>query len=400
MLLHYFRKRKTFPFALSLYHLTLHTAEAVWSVNYDGTCIPELFVSSAWENVKRKISLFSFKDREKQNWIIRASVSTLTPKEKPLKMKKVHAYEKTESNWTAAHFLKESAKIGDYLERAAFGDFHTANWLGLQGVGTNWKVDVCNYDLYDGLAGIALFLGYLSFLTHNPKYARLAWRACNQIYQWFQKEQEPLSIGAFNGWSGVIYGFTHLSSLLNDQKLIEWTHQIIERFDDPENDEELDWIGGAAGCLVVLLGLYVRTGSQRARSLAIRCGDHLIQKAIRSKVGLGWKSINDSLLTGMAHGAAGCAEALAKLFQATVDIRYREAAMSAAHFERSQFCHKNQNWFDWRGSNPDATVVQWCAGAPGIGLSRTVLFSLLNDPEYKEEIQIAMDTTSWRWWEY
>jgi lantibiotic modifying enzyme len=109
--------------------------------------------------------------------------------------------------------------------------------------------------------------------------------------------------------------------------------------------------------------------------------------------GLGWKSISDSPLTGMAHGASGFAVALAKLFQITGDIRYRETAIGALQFERSQFCGDTQNWFDRRGDVPDPTIVQWCTGAPGIGLARIPLITLLNDPHLNNEMEIALKTT-------
>ena len=83
-------------------------------------------------------------------------------------------------------------------------------------------------------------------------------------------------------------------------------------------------------------------------------------------------------LCGYAHGAAGIGHALAELFGATGEARFRDAAERAFDYERS--------WLDpGRGPGPtcaasraapggEAPVVpaaeSWCNGAPGIALSR------------------------------
>lgn len=77
--------------------------------------------------------------------------------------------------------------------------------------------------------------------------------------------------------------------------------------------------------------------------------------------------------TGLAHGAAGIALALARLYAATGRERWRRAAQAALARERSVFDPVARNWPDLRASrlaHGPGSLVGWCGGAPGIALSR------------------------------
>ncbi|HZR39653.1 MAG TPA: lanthionine synthetase LanC family protein, partial [Ktedonobacteraceae bacterium] len=69
-------------------------------------------------------------------------------------------------------------------------------------------------------------------------------------------------------------------------------------------------------------------------------------------------------------------------------------------YEHSVFLPEQQNWPDLRDiarahsqKSEHATMVAWCHGAPGIGLSRLGSLRYLDDATIREEITIAVKTT-------
>lgn len=81
-------------------------------------------------------------------------------------------------------------------------------------------------------------------------------------------------------------------------------------------------------------------------------------------------------LTGFAHGAAGMALAMSKLYRVTSDERYRAAALVAVDFENIYFDKALKNWLDLRPTEvngPLRSPDQWCYGATGIGLARSAM---------------------------
>jgi lantibiotic modifying enzyme len=119
--------------------------------------------------------------------------------------------------------------------------------------------------------------------------------------------------------------------------------------------------------------------------------------------GIGWK-LPDSMeatapLTGFSHGASGIGFALLRLFSATGEVRYRDAAIDAFRYERTQFDSAEGNWYDLRKNaeghdGRPATAISWCHGAPGIGLARIYALNFTDDPAIQADLDAALSTTS------
>ena len=84
-----------------------------------------------------------------------------------------------------------------------------------------WSLCPVRTSVYDGLAGIALFFGYLGTLRDDEKFRQLARRtAASVATTWRFESSAQRSIGAFSGLGGLIYVFTHLAQLLGDEELL------------------------------------------------------------------------------------------------------------------------------------------------------------------------------------
>src|SRR5258708_33077874 len=104
-------------------------------------------------------------------------------------------------------------------------------------------------------------------------------------------------------------------------------------------------------------------------------------------------------MTGFSHGAAGIAYALLRLYAASGEVRFHEAAEEAINYEQRLFMPNANNWPDLRprandDSGGPAFGVSWCHGAPGIGLARLGGFPMLDTPDIRHHIAAALQSTT------
>jgi lantibiotic modifying enzyme len=157
-------------------------------------------------------------------------------------------------------------------------------------------------------------------------------------------------------------------------------------------------MAGAAGALVGLVAYHRVSGSARARDLARRCAEHLLaHQTPTPHGGASWRAATGHYLTGMSHGAAGIAMALARLHDITGDPRLSAAVRDALAFEDAVFDAEQGNWPDLRHPSPDrpAFMEAWCHGAPGIGLARAAMpravSTAVDEPAVDQAIDQAID---------
>ncbi|MEC4812015.1 MAG: type 2 lanthipeptide synthetase LanM family protein [Scytonema sp. PMC 1069.18] len=368
--------------------------------------ITDLFEKSGMAVVHLRLQHLSEADLEKQLWFIRASLATL-------------AMGKDQSSWTtyslvepqtvATHnqLLAASKMVGERLESLALLGDNDVTWIGLTLTAKDrWLLLPLGADLYSGIPGIAIFFAYLGMITSEERYTRRARTALKTMQRQVKESRSYItSISAFDGWAGVIYTLSHLGMLWNQPELFVEAENLVTLLPELiEQDEQLDIISGAAGCIGGLISLYQCVPSQRILAAAIQCGDRLIAKAQPMKHGIGWvnKNIGTKPLTGFSHGGAGIAWALLELAALTGKERFRTAAIQAINYERSLFCPKRGNWLDLRNfaakvlekkDKQNTCLTAWCHGAPGIGLSRLRGLSHLDDAEIRSEIDTALNTT-------
>ena len=151
----------------------------------------------------------------------------------------------------------------------------------------------------------------------------------------------------------------------------------------------MDFIGGAAGGILALLGPGIPEAPEHFRRAAVALGETICAAAEPIGPAWAWTSIRASgadlgprPLTGLSHGAAGLGLALVALFTATGREDFRDGARRAFAYEDGLFDERRGNWPDLRRHEADDRprfAVAWCHGAPGIVLAR--LRALELDPE-------------------
>lgn len=364
---------------------------------------------SGLELARRRLERFGPKDLKRQLWLLRGSLATLVSVARPALGPRRRDLAEPTAGVDRRRLLAASCAIGDQLVSTAFRDAEEAAWIGLSMVQQKqWVLSPVGIDLYDGVAGIALYLACLGKISGQQRYSELARAALKTIRRRLQPDKRGKGqgeIGGFIGWGGLLYTLPHLATLWNERGLLdqayEWLEELPERVGQ---DKDLDIIGGAAGCIAGLLCLQACRPSGRILEVATQCGDHLLAQARPMAAGLGWDSFfpGDGPLTGFSHGAGGIAWALLELAAVTGEGRFKTAALGGIAYERSLFSTEAGNWPDLRvfdttakqeSAEPLRFQVTWCHGAPGIGLARLLCRRLLADPLLEEEIEVALRTT-------
>jgi type 2 lantibiotic biosynthesis protein LanM len=383
---------------------TQPSSRDLWNSSHER--IANFFDESSMTLVQRRLQGLSDPDLTQQIWFIRASLTSLAMSEDRVRWQ---TYRLTEPQTivTCDQLLLASRAVGDRLEALALRDDRNALWIGLKLINERrCSIAPLEFDLYDGLAGVVLFLAYLGVITQEERYTRLAQAALTRMRRMLEQSRSfIMSVGGFLGWGGVIYTLTHLGELWNQPALRSEAEAVVELLPSLiKQDKHFDIMGGAAGCIGSLLSLYRCNPSEPTLAVAIQCGDHLIAKAQPMEHGSGWipKFGRTKPLTGFSHGAAGIAWALLELAAVTGEERFRKAALDAIAYERSLFRPEVSNWPDLRdfattlqadNNNQHTCMTAWCHGAPGIGLARLRCLQHLDDAEIRSEINAALKTT-------
>jgi lantibiotic modifying enzyme len=161
----------------------------------------------------------------------------------------------------------------------------------------------------------------------------------------------------------------------------------------------LDIIGGSAGTILGLLSLYKQVGDEALLKRALLCGHHLLEQRVETVSGArGWSTLQKQPLTGFSHGVAGIAYALLQLSQTTGQQAFKEAAEEAIRFEQHLFSPEAGNWPDLREVSVSADgspvfAIGWCHGATGIGQARLGGLPILDTPQVREDLRVALQTT-------
>ncbi|OUL34032.1 LanM family lanthionine synthetase [Nostoc sp. 106C] len=312
---------------------------------------------------------------------------------------------------TSEQLLQNAQAIAQEIQkRAICGADGSVNWIGLNYISSaeRYQLQVMGDSLYDGNCGIALFLAALDRVTSNTQFRNLALAALQSVrrvlqtsnVEFIHRFDRRIGIGGGIGLGSIIYSLVRISQFLQEEVILEdaWRAANLISPEGIAADQKLDVIQGAAGAILGLLALYTTTGDPAVLDKVVLCGQHLLEHRISiDNYSRAWKTFAEKPLTGFSHGAAGIVYALLRLYVVTRDRKYLEAACEGIAYERSVFSPADANWPDFRGigqnDQPRFIAVNWCNGAPGIGLARVGGLSILKTDTICQDVEVALQTT-------
>jgi lantibiotic biosynthesis protein len=306
-------------------------------------------------------------------------------------------------------FLAVAERIGCRLCRDAIWSDGRCGWLGwaMEPRAGQWVTAfrAMGTNVYDGTAGIGLFLARLARLTADPIIRVTAEAALAQALTAVDALAASGECGFYSGLCGIAWACREAGRVLEHEALT--AHGETALFTTTRialNRQRIDVINGSAGLVPILIEAAAQTKREELLASAIRHGEQLLDLAERGENGWSWDTLgmpNERHLLGLAHGVAGIACALAALAQAAGRPDFLNGAREALRYERAHFQAAEGNWPDLRSFSQPAQggeppcMVAWCHGAPGIGMARLDLHRLLpEEPEILAEAGIAIRTTT------
>ncbi|MBE6051825.1 MAG: type 2 lantipeptide synthetase LanM [Clostridium sp.] len=268
--------------------------------------------------------------------------------------------------------LGVAEKIGKYIIRKGVKGINNGydeyRWLSLRTVqGNRMTIMDAGLDLYEGNAGIGLFLAYLSKFTRDKEIESDALKTINPIINSLNQEKK---IGFFNGISGELYALYKIGKILNNDNIknivLDYIPKIEELIDE---DENCDITAGYAGLLLFLISIYNDTKRLGFLNLMEKIYDKIKSKSIINEYGTTW---SEDGLIGFAHGNAGIEAALIKYYKVSGKKEILDLIKDSVKFEK-HFFNSNKGGWPRAAINYDIYSNYWCHGNGGILLSRLIL---------------------------
>jgi lantibiotic modifying enzyme len=300
-------------------------------------------------------------------------------------------------------FLDAAEAIGRDIVADAIWHDGRCSWVGIAADPKDaWQPEyrALEPNLYDGTAGVGLFLAVLATVTGDADARRTSVGAMRHAMSRAPFSARP---GFHAGSLGIVWAVERAAVLLGDDELHDGARGLSGAA-RPASDGCADVVLGSAGSAVALLQLAALFDDARLLEEAIAWGEQALELAAVGRHGWSWATPGQRYrqhLCGLSHGAGGIGWALLELLVTTGDERFRKGAEGAFDYERSWMHEASGTWPDLRiggqrrGRSPLPSPVRatWSHGEAGIALTRMRAIGVLGRGTYEEEARIALDTT-------
>jgi len=272
------------------------------------------------------------------------------------------------------HAMEVGKNIADLLLDCAIR--HKDGTLTWNGISTTpsgaWQSGSLPLCLYDGQAGIAVFLAATARVTGETRYEQAALAALERIIrpEYFALNRGKLTaigLGIGKGLGSVIYGILTVATILKRPDLVRHAGKFARVIEAAELRKlpDVDVLGGSAGCLLAYAALDSAQPDIAWRTTIRRCADHLISRAHVEDGKAFWTDPNQSAeaapRTGLAHGAGGIGYALWVAGEPLGDLKYKKFGRMALSYDDAVLIQL----IDTSGEQSDPGCA-WCNGIPSI----------------------------------
>ncbi|HEV7515580.1 MAG TPA: type 2 lanthipeptide synthetase LanM family protein [Thermoanaerobaculia bacterium] len=368
--------------------------------------IDGLFSAPCFDETLARLQKLDEADLEKQASLLRAAFqSRVLGQETPAdRAPETATAEEEGAPLSRDEMIARAAAIGDRLRRAAIdvgpGEMIWITLASLQGQ-HRFQLDTIGPDLFEGGSGIALLFAALARVTGEAEWRDAAHAVLAPIRRDLQETAARRSgqgarVHGLSGWASLGYALPRTAAMLGEPEIAEPVCDLLSIVTPAAiaEDRGYDLLNGTAGTLLAMLAAWNSTGDEAFLARATACGEHLLAGRTAAANGLrAWVTLENQLITGFSHGAAGIAYALLRLGSATGDARFRAAAEEAILYEASTFSVEHGNWpdFRWSPNHPSFLFADgWCHGGPGVALGRLGGLDVLDTPAVRADIAAGL----------
>jgi type 2 lantibiotic biosynthesis protein LanM len=380
----------------------------------DGAVIPGFAVVSGLELARSAVAEWDDEHLAAQLTLIQGSLAAAAINASPNFSFPDYSLPEPAGAATHDELIEAALAIGDELARQAFtasppdgsaareagamsAEPDSAQWLGLSSqAGKNWVAGSLGPDLFNGIAGVALFLAQLGRLSGVDSHTELARKAVVTMRS--QLKRELLLTGGMSGAPGMIYALCRFAELLEDEALSAEALELAGRLGPMISaDKQFDLVGGSAGTIVALRMLHSQRPDGPALELIAAAAQRLRDTATEYGPGVGWipavmaeNGIAEVPPAGLGHGNAGIAWALAEAAALLGERSYADLGSAAIAYEQTLYRPELGSWIDVRQPDDPGMIRAWCHGSTGIGLARLAGRHTLGGPEIDQQIEDAL----------
>lgn len=366
--------------------------------------VPDLFQGPSYELVRDRIERMDEADLERQVGFVVGSVYSQVARVSSSAQSATEAAVEAPSDAARSteELIAPALAIAEEIARRAVRSSLSATWIGPQFMyrAERYQLQPLNNDLYTGVGGVMLFLAAASRIAGSAELRQLALAAAAPLRDDAEHRGPALAgemgLGGAMGLGSLMYVFTTTAKLLGDESLLDAATKAATLVTDERiaADATFDVFEGAAGAILGLLSLHDVTREPSLLERAHACGRHLVAGATPTPGGhRAWITLDDKMLAGFSHGAAGIAYALLRLHSVTGADAYLELARDAIAYEDTLFNPDVDNWLDMRGDpSQKLYTASWCHGAPGVALGRLGGLGALDDARVRHDLDAAIRT--------
>jgi type 2 lantibiotic biosynthesis protein LanM len=296
----------------------------------------------------------------------------------------------------------------ELMEEPVRGEDGSLSWIALeylQKAGI-FQFKPISFNLYSGALGVAYFFAALARITRTHDHRQYALAALAPVLKIAQQEAREVlrfsGLGVGVGLGSLIYGLASIADLLGagrDSDLcLEAARNCIPHITERalQADAKPDLMFGTAGGILGLAKLRKVAVYPEGDDKLVEMAESLLARRQKTKSGASVVATYEGrAATGLSHGVSGVALALARVYEATKQDRFRKAVFDHVDFEESLYDPVRGIYPDYRSrEGVTAYMTNWCHGAPGIGLARLIIHGITQDSSLVPQIHKNMEATA------
>ncbi len=242
--------------------------------------------------------------------------------------------------------------------------------------------------VFGGTAGVVFLFADLFRVTGDPKAREVAEAAAMWVEGQSKADLRDPSAdaGLYFGMSGHGQMCLHLYEATGRERWLR-DAQARARAVSRASWPDAHVLSGSAGSVIFLLRLHQATKDQGVLDAAVLAGNHIAETVERDTEGARWDWLREDQVrfsAGFVHGASGIAYALAELWRFTGDDALKNLVCDAWRWIEAVALDDERGicWNRWPG-DPHRPRVQWCHGAPGIGLAAARAAEIFDDDDLR-----------------
>ncbi len=315
------------------------------------------YALSAMEEAVRRVQALDFKDMQLQLAIIRASLCS--------ENKRIIKYTKVEDENVDYNYvikLLVNRVINNSIVCSEKPD--DKQWV-CASESENGIIDIRILDdsLYEGRAGIAFSFLCAYIATKKSEYKELAKNILDRI-----RLNSNEKIGAYDGSTGVLFVLCLYDKVTNEYRYVEKEREFLKYiYENIQKYDDVEVLSGCAGIYSFFKKLETLLVQSDMKKYTLKILEHCSEM-----IRVHYKEVKtvkkENAYLGYAHGEAGILSQYAQLKNCSKILLNNEI-----DFQDKLYSEKNNNWPRKIGQN-NFGGVGWCHGAPGILLSREIMY--------------------------